>query len=454
MKKFLSILLILAATLSVALPATADVELRLRTGATWRGDVGDTVRIVYTERGVDVEHVGEVVFVSTSPAYVTIKAEIAGKVREKTVFGTDIKVLEGVERETKGPVGGGDAPDRFRPESRRAAPGSKLGASGGAGEKADDIPRDDLGRPIGVFVLPLEGGVGQEFRHDEIVELTKYIDDNYGPGQTIVLFINSNGGLVLESLDIAEAIFEARKRHRVVAWVDKAISAGCFTAMSCYEIYFRSAATAGSVTTLAGGQSLQGPEVEQHVEHFAELAEKSGYSPYIARAMKLNRFMCSYDKDPETGEITWYDDLRGEFDLSTDEQNLSFNSQNAEHSGFSKGTADTGEELAKLLGMPRWVEIDDYGREIATDWAETYKRLQKEFAEIMYELQYKNQTIGDPMVVMNTQLQAMRKIVRYYDQYPRIAWLTFGGNSPEQGKKLWEQRVEELRRAIARMRGR
>ena len=170
--------------------------------------------------------------------------------------------------------------------------------------------------------------------------------------------------------------------------------------------------------------------------------------------MKLNRFMCSYDRDPETGKITWYDDLRGEFDLSTDEQNLSFNSQNAEHSGFSKGTADTGEELAKLLGMSRWVEIDDYGRKIATDWAETYKRLQKEFAEIMYELQYKNQTIGDQMVVMNTQLQAMRKIVRYYDQYPRIAWLTFGGNSPEQGKKIWEQRVEELRRAIARMRGR
>lgn len=453
MKKFLSILLILAATLSVALPASADVELRLRTGATWRGDVGDTVRIVYTERGVDVEHVGEVVFVSTSPAYVTIKAEIAGKMREKTVFGTDIKVLEGVQEELDDPAGDG-SPDRFRPEKRRPAPGSRLGASGGAGEKADDIPRDDLGRPIGVFVLPLEGGVGQEFRHDEIVELTKYVDDNYGPGQTIVLFINSNGGLVLESLDIAEAIFEARKRHRVVAWVDKAISAGCFTAMSCYEIYFRSAATAGSVTTLAGGQSLQGPEVEQHVEHFAELAEKSGYSPYIARAMKLNRFMCSYDKDPETGEITWYDDLRGEFDLSTDEQNLSFNSQNAEHSGFSKGTADTGEELAKLLGMPRWVEIDDYGREIAKDWAETYKRLQKEFAEIQYELQYKNQTIGNQLMVMNTQLQAMKKIVRYYDQYPRIAWLTFGGQSPEQGKKLWEQRVEELRRAIARMRGR
>ena len=50
-----------------------------------------------------------------------------------------------------------------------------------------------------MFVLPLEGGVGQEFRHDEIVELTKYIDKNYGPGQTIVLYINSNGGLVLEN---------------------------------------------------------------------------------------------------------------------------------------------------------------------------------------------------------------------------------------------------------------
>jgi len=438
----------MVAAAAIVAPALGDVELRLRTGATWRGDVGDTVRVVYTERGVDIEHVGEVAFVSTSPMYITIKTEIAGKVREKTIFGADIKKLEDAGKDVVDPAGGSDpgSTDRYRPKTKRIVPGSNLGN--------DDVPRDDLGRPIGVFVLPLEGGVGQEFRHDEIVELTEYIDKNYGPGQTIVLYINSNGGLVLESLDIAEAIFDARKRHRVVAWVDKAISAGCFTAMSCYEIYFRSAATAGSVTTLRGNDSLQGPQVDEHVEQFAELAEKSNYSPHIARAMKLNRYMCSYDKDPETGEVTFYPDLRGEFDLSTDEQNLSFNSINAEHSGFSKGTADTGPELAKLMGIPKWVEIDDYGREIAKDWAEQYKRIQDDFADIQYELQYKNQQTGTPLIIMNTQLQAMKKIVRYYDREPRITWLTFGGNSPENGKELWERRVEELQRAISRMRGR
>jgi ATP-dependent protease ClpP protease subunit len=451
MKKFLSILLVAVAVLSVAAPAMADVELRLRTGATWRGDVGDMVRVVYTERGVEIEQMGEVTFVSTSPAYITIKTDIAGKLREKTIFGADIRKLEGAEKKDEADPGRGgtDKPDRFRPESRRAAPGSALGAGAGAA----DVPRDDLGRPIGVFVLPLEGGVGQEFRHDEIVKLTEYIDENYGPGQTIVLYINSNGGLVIESFDIAEAIFEARKRHRVVAWVDKAISAGCMTAMSCYEIYFRSAATAGSVTTVQGTRSVQ-TDLERIVEEFVEVAEKSGYSEHIARSMKLNRFVCSYDKDPETGEITFYGDLRGEFKLSTDSQNLAFNSNNALHSGFSKGTADTGPELAKLLGMPKWVEIDDYGRRLAKSWQDEYKRVQEQFADIQYELQNKNQFTGDQLVVMNTQLQAMKKIVRMYDRYPRLTWLTFGGQSPEQGKEAWEQQVEELQRQIAMMRRR
>lgn len=448
MKKYLSILLVMVAAFAIVAPATADVELRLRTGATWRGDIGDTVRVVYTERGVEIEHTGEVTFVSTSPMYITIKTEIAGKVREKTIFGADIKKLEDAAKEVVDPAGGSgpESSDRYRPKTKRLVPGSNLGN--------DDVPRDDLGRPIGVFVLPLEGGVGQEFRHDEIVELTAYIDKNYGPGQTIVLYINSNGGLVIESFDIAEAIFEARKRHRVVAWVDKAISAGCMTAMSCYEIYFRSAATAGSVTTVRGTQSVQ-TDLERIVEGFVEVAEKSGYSEHIARSMKLNRFMCSYDKDPETGEVTFYGDLRGEFDLSTDEQNLAFNSTNAEHSGFSKGTADTGPELAKLMGIPKWVEIDDYGRTIAKEWAEEYKRLQEDFADIQYELQFKNQQGGSSqLVVMNTQLQAMKKIVRYYDRHPRLTWLTFGGASPEDGKEAWERQIEELQRAIARMRGR
>ncbi len=447
MKTLLSTLLLAALTALIAAPAAADVELRLPTGATWRGDVGDTVRIVFTERGVDVEHVGEVVFVSTSPAYVTIKTDIAGRMREKTIFGADIKVLEAPAATDEVERTGGR---RHVPERKRRAPGSGLSATG-----SDDIPRDDMGRPLGVFYLPLEGGVGQEFRHDEIETLVEYVDENYGPGQTIVLFINSNGGLVMEALDIADAIWEARERHRVVAWIDKAISAGAFTAMSCNEIYFRSSGNAGSVTTVRGTQSLQGPEVEKHVEHFAELAEKSGYSEHIARAMKLNRYMVSYDKDPETGEVTFYPDLRGEFVLSTDEQNLAFDSQTAEHCGFSEGTADTPEELAKLLGLPKWYEISDKGRELAEGWKQTFERLQEDFSDIQFTMNVTAGNAPDMMTSLSIQLRQIERIIRLHDRHPRLTWLTFTrGNTPEESKRAWELVSEELRKQISDMRRR
>jgi len=452
MKTLLSTMFLALATALIAAPAVADVELRLPSGATWRGDVGDTVRIVFAERGVDIEHVGEVVFVSTSPAYITIRTDIAGKMREKTIFGADIKVLEAPKRDTEvGDPAGGAGGDRHVPTRKRRAPGSGLGG----GDLADDVPRDDLGRPLGVFYLPLEGGVGQEFRHDEIETLVEYIDENYGPGQTIVLFINSNGGLVMEALDIADIIWDARERHRIVAWIDKAISAGAFTAMSCNEIYFRSSGNAGSVTTVRGTQSLQGPEVEKHVEHFAELAEKSGYSPYIARAMKLNRYMVSYDKDPETGEVTFYPDLRGEHVLSTDEQNLAFDSETAEHCGFSKGTADTPEELAKLLGLPKWHEISDKGRELAAQWEQTFERLNEQFTDIRYEMQFGVNNAPTQLAALGIQLRQIERIIRLHDRHPRLTWLSFTqGNSPEESKRNWELAAEEVRKQISDLRRR
>ena len=62
-----------------------------------------------------------------------------------------------------------------------------------------------------VLYLPLEGGVGQEFRHQEIVKIGEYADElSPGGGAIIVLKINSNGGLVAESIKINDTIRDIR----------------------------------------------------------------------------------------------------------------------------------------------------------------------------------------------------------------------------------------------------
>ncbi len=83
-----------------------------------------------------------------------------------------------------------------------------------------------------VFVLPLDGMVGIGLRHDEMEQVEK-IADGYGPGQVIILRINSNGGLVTEGDLIAATLTRIKNKHRLVAWIEKAISGGAFTGLYC-----------------------------------------------------------------------------------------------------------------------------------------------------------------------------------------------------------------------------
>ena len=71
-----------------------------------------------------------------------------------------------------------------------------------------------------------------------------------------------------------------------------------------------------------------------------------------------------------------YGTMEGKIPLSTDQENLTINAFDAEACGFSIGTADTEEELAKILGLPRWYETTDDGRRIHKNWHKTLERAQ------------------------------------------------------------------------------
>ena len=408
-----------------------NVEVRLETGATWRGEMNDRVEVTYLDQGVEVTFTGELSKVSR--LYIIVDGSIAGQIRSKTIFRADIVEMNDAKAASAG--------------SEEATRRDKTDRNKSREELLEAGPRDTDGNSLGVFFLPLEGGVGETMRHNEILMIGEHAD-KFGPGQTIVLKIKSNGGLVIEALDIERAIEDVKKRHRVVAWIEKAISAGCSTAMSCDEIYFMTEGSAGSVTTLAGGQSLSGAEAERHVEDFVRLAKKNGYSEHIARAMKLNKYMCSYDKDPVTGEVTFYGDESGEFILSRADQNLSFNANNALHSGFSRGTADTMEELAELLGYPSYHEIDDYGRRIAKSWQDTFQRAQKEVPVLMQRLNYEGTGSGDPVETLGRAIKNLEKLRRWVIRLERSAMMV---GLPMETEPI-DRQIEQLRKQLAALR--
>ena len=151
--------------------------------------------------------------------------------------------------------------------------------------------------------MPWEGPVGIEARHDEIQEIIEEAD-KYGPGQIIVLQINSPGGLVIEGDKIHETLKDVKKRHRVVAWVKEAISAAAFASLHCDEIYFMQVGAMGSAVMFAGQTAISGDELNAWLEKFSEVAEIGGRDPIIARCMVTRTAMASYDKDSETGKVT------------------------------------------------------------------------------------------------------------------------------------------------------
>lgn len=425
MCNFVALCLILA--LSAGALAGSSVEIRLKDGSKWRGQVSDVVQVTFLEQDVEVRLTGRLMKVAD--LYIVLEANIAGSVRQKTIFRGDIVSMATLDAESEEAEAVKDAPNRSEKTDKPAV--------------SDDAPRSADGRLLGVFFVPLKGMVGMEFRHEEIEAIGKEAD-KYGRGQIIVLLIDSNGGLVSESEAITDTIWELKKRHRVVAWVKKAISAGCSTAMACDEIYFVTEGTAGSVTTLAGNSSVPEEQAQLGVDFLAEVARRSGYSEHIARCMKFTKYMCSYDKDPETGEVTFYGDTSGEFVLSDGQHNLTFNSSNALHCGFSKGTADTEEELAKLLDLPKWHEISTYGREIAEDWQDLAKQCQEEIPELMRERQLAGALA--PRARINKLIQIDKKLIRWIVRCPLPCMLM---GLPE--KEVLEREIEELRRQLARM---
>jgi hypothetical protein len=420
-------LLACVVALTVTCAALADVvEVRMRNGKAWRGDVPSMVLVKYLDRGVEIEMRGRLTQVA--PLYITIEGDVAGKMATKTIFRDDLVLIES----SKEPAAAAPAPGKNAPKSTTPAPGAEAPS-------------------VGVFVLPLEGPVGEVIRYDEIEAMGEYCDQ-YGPGQILVLKISSNGGLVSEAELISEAIEAVAKRHRVIAWVDKAISAGCSTAMSCDEIYFMTTGTAGSVTTLMGNRSVpedfvfpDGTTMREHVERFVELAKRHGYSEHIARAMKFNHHMCTYDKDPKTGKVTWYGDLSGEFKLSDANSNLCFNSSNALHSGFSKGTADTVEELARLLDLKKWHEVSDHGRKIAKQWQETSERAKEEIQRLAARLEYWKIGGGNPEEILGARISILKKLIRWWDRAPNVAQMML----PE--KWQLERELAELMKQMADM---
>lgn len=421
--------------MAMALMATEvmaqSIELRLADGTRWRGAVGDQVEIRITQRGVESTLTGKII--ANANLHLTLQVETAGETRDRTVFKSDIVAIKTVQ---------GPAPSTPRRGDTTTTPRT------GEPSRPTDSTRPQAAKEEGpgVFVLPLSGTVGTGIRHQEIEAMAAEAD-KYGPGQIIILLLNTPGGLVIEMEEIARVLTEIKKRHRLIAWIQEAISAGAATAAFCDEIYFTTQGVLGSMTMVRGTTGVDEPLQMRWAQRAGEWFRIGGRSPYIGQAMVMQGFSLSYDKDPETGRVTWYDSLAGEFILSRPGQNLTFNASNALHSGFSSGTADTTDELAALLNMPEWREVSDFGRRLHADWQRTVQRAEEEIPRLIARLNYWKTGGGNPIEVLGARIQIMEQLAQWVRRTPRLAMMN---GLPE--IEVFEREIAELRKQLADMR--
>jgi hypothetical protein len=204
-----------------------------------------------------------------------------------------------------------------------------------------------------VVLVELSGGLGETAFASAVTKAGQMADAD-GPGQIIVLEIDSPGGMVSEIFKFVDAIRAVRERHRVVAWVREAISGAAMTSMQCDEIYFRSTGALGAAMMIRGRDGADGETLDKFLADMGDIIEKNGRPRSVFEAMVKAKAVLTYTKDPATGKSTFHDKitgLPGEVVLSDEKDNLTFNASNALDCGFSKGTADSLEQLAPLLGL-------------------------------------------------------------------------------------------------------
>lgn len=179
----------------------------------------------------------------------------------------------------------------------------------------------------------------------------------------VVMRICSGGGYGVEVQRISDVVhLEYKPRWRTVAWIDTAISAAAMSAHVFEEIYFTTNGNYGACTGFYGSldKPVEGWELEKALVQMEKISVRGGYDKLIMRAMQIQQPLSATVLP--SGEVKWYGDATsGEIVVNREREILTFDHILADKVKFSKGTADTMDQLQKAMGIK---EINWVGKKV------------------------------------------------------------------------------------------
>jgi membrane-bound serine protease (ClpP class) len=220
-------------------------------------------------------------------------------------------------------------------------------------------------------VIQLEGWI-DDYNRDQLFH--RFDHARAAGATTIILEIDTDGGLVTSGLDISRYLKNQTDLH-VIAFVNsKAISAGAMIAMACDEIVMTPSGTLGDCAPIqvAEGQGVvpMGATERQKQESpilsdFKESARRNGHDPLLACAMVSLPYSIHWVTDAE-GHRKFVDDagyktltagggwkpVAGAPDpIDSDKTLLTVDTADAVQYGLCHGTARSADDLAAQRGM-------------------------------------------------------------------------------------------------------
>jgi membrane-bound serine protease (ClpP class) len=213
-------------------------------------------------------------------------------------------------------------------------------------------------------VIPIEG----EINDFTAVQFKKRLAQAQRDGaDTIILRMDTPGGLVSAAMDIVEALEKAGETMHTISYVQRyAYSAGTLISVACQHIVMAPSAMIGDCAPIIFGQSglqdvtganrakMESPLVAT----FEHLAEKHGYDPLLLRSfVQYQLVVYVIEKDGQRRFVSdeiWKQLKEDGWKLATDIKNpiddeltlLTINNTTAAKLGFSSGTFATVQDFA------------------------------------------------------------------------------------------------------------
>lgn len=251
-------------------------------------------------------------------------------------------------------------------------------------------------------IITAEGMVGMQMASKPLRDAIPMLKEE---GVELVVFkVNSGGGYLLEIQQLSDVLHnEYKQNFALVGWVESAISAAAMTTLTIENIYFMPRGNFGAATGWSGQLvAMKGRGLEGALYKMEKISARGNHDSKVIRAMQINEPL-SYDIDSATGAVTFYQNESGEYILNDGTDILTFNAQQAEHCGFSAGTAATFKELQALLeqsfGEIEWVGEEVEGIPYPVSNAEMHQREYRE------EVDYQDARFQEVVVKYQMELQ-------------------------------------------------